>query len=826
MNGKNLMGFQAEAVRDGAAPLLKCLQNIRLAREFSAPEEQLNLVRQHQGALLVNAPTGIGKTLIAGGVVERLCASEKMVWLWFAPFTGIVEQTIGVIGREFSELQPLRPGIDRGLENLRRGNVYVSTWSGVATRKREGRRIRQDGEIPSIDRLLDAARAKGHEIGLVIDEAHHSFRENAEAHKFCRDVLSPAVSVMLTATPREGEMKRLAESLGAEKFSRVEISRQTGIDELLLKRGVRVALFRASSPARAHLVDFKRLALSEALKAHLEIKELLTRSGVEVSPLLMVQADEERDGAQKAKEMLTGLGMPEEAVRVHTADEPDPEFMRIAEDESVEVLVFKMAAATGFDAPRAFVLASLRRSRDPDFGTQIIGRILRKHRNHRVAENPPEPLEYGYVFLSDHENQSGLVDAARRIKALRDEVSATTDDVNIVVVGDKPEVQSTPGGVGQVLSQWTKPPRDESCEHSGEGEDLEETPVSETAGRKESQLLIAGGLPIFPPSPPITYGPRREFLYPLRSDLTDAPTQLSTVAFNIGKVDTFTESVAALFPVDNDMLALVNKKTEEVVKETVEIFQGDFSLPEKIPARIARDELRREAQMKFGFVIDKDGWLDEDEFRKLLANRLRIGAAGQGWETDDDFIEAGIDKIMALRPDVIQRAISHVVAVSSDAKNAAPLPKELCASEDARRSRLNIYGVHPPGMNSWERKFAETLDLDTSETALWWHRNPVHAKHSVRIPLPGFGGYFPDFVVGVAGRSNRDGILLVETKRDINDYEGNAAAKAQAIHPRYGRVMMLWLKEKTNEWRIVEHNPATGENQAKSGFGLEMMRAY
>ena len=55
-------------------------------------------------------------------------------------------------------------------------------------------------------------------------------------------------------------------------------------------------------------------------------------------------------------------------IRSHTADEPDPYLSTIAADESVEVLIFKLAVATGFDAPRAFTLVSFRPNRDEDFG--------------------------------------------------------------------------------------------------------------------------------------------------------------------------------------------------------------------------------------------------------------------------------------------------------------------------------------------------------------------------------------------------------------------------------------------------------------------------
>ncbi len=43
------------------------------------------------------------------------------------------------------------------------------------------------------------------------------------------------------------------------------------------------------------------------------------------------------------------------------------------------VLIFKVAVATGFDAPRAWTLVSVRPNRGRDFGLQIVGRIMRVH---------------------------------------------------------------------------------------------------------------------------------------------------------------------------------------------------------------------------------------------------------------------------------------------------------------------------------------------------------------------------------------------------------------------------------------------------------------
>ena len=75
-----------------------------------------------------------------------------------------------------------------------------------------------------------------------------------------------------------------------------------------------------------------------------------------------------------------------------------------------------MAVALGFDAPRAWTLVSMRGARDPNFGTQIVGRILRVHPLLQNRELPPA-LQWGYVVLANAANQSGLFGGGARKSA-------------------------------------------------------------------------------------------------------------------------------------------------------------------------------------------------------------------------------------------------------------------------------------------------------------------------------------------------------------------------------------------------------------------------
>ena len=85
--------------------------------------------------------------------------------------------------------------------------------------------------------------------------------------------------------------------------------------------------------------------------------------------------------------------------------------------------------------------------------------------------------------------------------------------------------------------------------------------------------------------------------------------------------------------------------------------------------------------------------------------------------------------------------------------------------------------------------------------------------------------FYPDFVVGVKGRNRGQGILLVETKREINDERRNALIKAQAVHPEYGKVMMLYW-EAGREWQVVEYDPATDKNRLDRVLRMELLAVY
>jgi type III restriction enzyme len=452
--GTVLKRFQSDAVDNGVAIFTNCLVELRAVHGTPGYRNSRNLVVGDVGAILFEAPTGTGKTIMAGHVaaaaslLHRSAPAMPVLWFWIAPFVGVIGQTIRTIQSEFDALRVRDALVDRDCQDVKSGDVFVTTWANVAVANSQSRRVRSATETTlSIDGLIDFARTQGFAIGAVIDEAHHSFRGQTEAIRFYREVLQPELTILVTATPRDRDLQAFTQGAGITNLRRITVSRAQAISDRLIKEGVKVAVFKAPQDVQG-LIDFRKTALRQGVATHNALKALLANSGATVTPLLLVQVDSTENSVAEAAQWLKELGFRSEGnaglIRSHTAEEPDPHLSSLVADETVEVLIFKLAVATGFDAPRAFTLVSFRSVRDSDFGVQIVGRVLRVDRRLQSVRNAPTALDYGYVFLSDNGGQAGLLSAAERINAIRSELASIAPNVlsSHLVASLRP---STPG---------------------------------------------------------------------------------------------------------------------------------------------------------------------------------------------------------------------------------------------------------------------------------------------------------------------------------------------------------------------------------------------
>ncbi|MEI6675807.1 MAG: hypothetical protein WCO57_11595 [Verrucomicrobiota bacterium] len=247
-----------------------------------------------------------------------------------------------------------------------------------------------------------------------------------------------------------------------------------------------------------------------------------------------------------------------------------------------------------------------------------------------------------------------------------------------------------------------------------------------------------------------------------------------------------------------------------------------------ITARIDLEKAERQAQQ----LLLRQQYLSPKDLQDHLLKRLAVEFRNHGLAEvaeDEDRLEVALALILVRHPGLLREVEKSCSARFSYTRETEPLPGFMDSPLPLPPAYKNLYGVYPADLNPWEVEFAKLLDNDPSGTVLWWHRNPPRKKFSVAIVRPDGGRFFPDFVVGVKGRTlARDGILLIETKHAIGSVDSQI--KATVEHKEYGKTLMIhwkdWPEEKRRAAMTVCYDPRTDKNVLDAVFRCTAMPTY
>lgn len=803
----SLAPYQQKAV-DAMAETLRTVSGLH-DRE---PQHRTRISRE-LGVILLQAPTGSGKTLMLGRALEAVRGqlSAKTVWFWFAPYAGLVTQTRSALTAQCGALRQRDVYADREASAARDGDVFVQTWASVAVVKKESRKVRTDKEASlSVDSMIAELRERGFRIGVVIDEAHLNFGSGAAATaEFFLNVLSPDLTVLATATPNDAKLEKLERDAGLKVASRVTVSREAVVKAGLNKIGLMVGVLRFKEEDRA-LIDTEVATLTAGWSQHSFIKDKLAEKGISLTPLMLVQVEDQQEGKEdpvaRVKERLIEIGVPEKAIAVHTSGEPDPAFHTLAYDPEIEVLVFKLAVATGFDAPRAWTLVSVRPSRGRDFGLQIVGRIMRVHPLVRPLHGTEPLLDRGYVFMSDPELQVGLDEAAADLKAVREGIAVLTDTLDVNVLGNDTRAAESYGATP------LPPPPVQTVPGETEADRVERqvsmgllNPNYSTASplRQQSALSAVEGFsapvtpPLFPNLPDVL-SPRatpaqpvpqeHQVKYLLRTDLGIPSALVREELPNLFDIEgdlcpQIAREFCRMVPMTSMLLA-VNSNAELSMRDLFNAGQTD---QRNLSVRMSAARIAEQAQAQLMF---NDG-IDPRRIREAVEAELARLCQKDGIAATSRDIRRTINLAILRQPQALKEAVRIAQGHHIRLESNEPIPTEQFGTKDATKAKKGAYGAFIGRFNRPERAFAEMLDNDDTGRIKWWLRNPESEKWATRLILPTGKRFFPDFVVGVSGRRTRDNIALVEIKDDGETgrlHSDSNAIKIRSEHSEYKKV--------------------------------------
>jgi type III restriction enzyme len=238
--------------------------------------------------------------------------------------------------------------------------------------------------------------------------------------------------LMATATPKDQRLLDFLASAGKSDFEDFAVSRDEVVAARLNKKYIEAIIYELRDSVQ-NVADLQRTVLRQAWLRNQKLKRELAAAGIPLIPLLLVQVGNGAKSVEEAElDLIRLCKVPPHAIGKHTADEPDPVMMAaIANDTSKEVLIFKQSAGTGFDAPRAFVLASTKHVNDPDFAMQFLGRVMRVA--HAIRQGyardqviPPD-FDTAYVYLANAATQGGFEQAVRAAMQVKSQLEGQTE---------------------------------------------------------------------------------------------------------------------------------------------------------------------------------------------------------------------------------------------------------------------------------------------------------------------------------------------------------------------------------------------------------------
>ena len=386
-----------------------------------------------QRHLVFKSPTGSGKTFMVSNFIHGLNAlpnwdyDKAFIWITFSDDLAMQSKD------KFQEY------FDSNLENglltvndFKQGKFYKNdilfiNWQKLVSTSADNRVLRRpDDEVLLKEQgyyfedLIENTHKEGREIILIVDESHISSRTNLAQNII--DIINPKVILNVSATPKYIP-NRDEEDEGLAAY--VRVNRNDVVEEGLIKE--KIAVQTEEDLKKYPNKDLDELLLELAIERQLELKQEFKELGKDINPLVLIQLPNDdsklKESGQKTKEQIVLDYLTKKKIDVERKvalwfDGKQKNMDFITHNESdIDFMLFKQAAGTGWDCPRAHILVMFREINSASFYTQTIGRILRMPEPNAKDDYKNNPnLRTGYLFTNYKRNDVEIPDQTLKNK--------------------------------------------------------------------------------------------------------------------------------------------------------------------------------------------------------------------------------------------------------------------------------------------------------------------------------------------------------------------------------------------------------------------------
>lgn len=361
--------------------------------------------------VVFKSPTGSGKTIMLAQFLRDIVSDPRfegndVAFVWFSFSEESYEQSKKKLFEYYggaSELDLIDLNdLSRG--KLKKNNVFFINWQKIKGKTKDSRKLRRDNEQGlTFDNFIAETHEDGRKIVVIIDEEHIG-SDTELADEVINGVVKPKITIRVSATPKYIPTR-------ADVAGYIEVKRAEVVEAGLIKEKIVFQTEEDLDQKAIKKLDQDEMLLELAYAKREELVSLYKEINAEVNPLVLIQlpnddqATKETSGVTKQQivlEYLKRKGVKENEIAVWLSKEKENLEDLEKSNSPVSFLLFKQAAATGWDCPRAGVLVMFREIKNPTFAIQTVGRILRMPFGVHFAH--PE-LNLGYLYTNYKRNE-------------------------------------------------------------------------------------------------------------------------------------------------------------------------------------------------------------------------------------------------------------------------------------------------------------------------------------------------------------------------------------------------------------------------------------
>lgn len=380
------------------------------------PESGLNII--------LKSPTGSGKTYMTTHFIDALNQQPDwdddvaFVWITFSDSLAMQSK------KKFEEY--FFPNVSNTLltiadinsiDKLSKGDVFFLNWQKVTSRRADDRKVRRpsEGEHKEsgnyFEDIFDATHADSRQLVMIIDESHT--HTDTELSNEIIQIINPKIILKVSATPFKNEKSKA--DYGAKVIDKVaalvQVERQAVVDAGLIKEEI---ITQTDEDLQTHKgKDKDKLMIDLAIAKRNELAEAWKKAGTNINPLVLIQLPNDdnklKDQNAETKEevvlkYLKELNISDDRIDMWF-DKHELKYKDTIADADcpVDFMLFKQAAGTGWDCPRAQILVMYREIKSAVFHTQTLGRIMRMPFNNADLTAYPA-LHKGYLYTNYDKN--------------------------------------------------------------------------------------------------------------------------------------------------------------------------------------------------------------------------------------------------------------------------------------------------------------------------------------------------------------------------------------------------------------------------------------